>query len=103
MGGVAGVLVLLWSAVLLPMIARRSRLQAELGSRAKDLELAKGGTPSRVDLAGWSRYKSELIQSRSRIAEFYSDNSKSLQQWFPDLSKAPDGDPARDAFVARYQ
>jgi hypothetical protein len=102
-GCAAGFLVLLWSAVLLPMIARHSRLQVELGRRAKDLELAKKGTPSRVDLDGWSRYQSELIQTRSRIAEFYADNSKSLQQWFPDLSKAPDGDPARDTFVARYQ
>jgi len=32
-----------------------------------------------------------------------ADNSKALQRWFPDLSKAPDGDPARDTFVARYQ
>jgi len=103
MGCAAGVLALLWSAVLLPLTARHSRLQAELGTRARDLELAKNGTPSRVDLAGWSRYRSDLLQSRSGIAEFYRDNSTSLQQSFPDLSKAPDGDPARDAFVARYQ
>ncbi len=99
----AGFLALLWSAALRPLNSRRTKLQAELGSKAKDLELAKSGTPSRADLAGWSRYRSELLQSRSGMTKFYGENSKSLQQWFPDLPKAPDGDPARDSFVARYQ
>jgi hypothetical protein len=99
----AGFLALLWSAALVPLISRRTRLQTELGSKAKELELEKSGTPSRADLAGWSRYRSELLQSREGMTKFYGENSKSLQQWFPDLPKAPDGDPARDSFVARYQ
>jgi hypothetical protein len=103
MGCAGGFLVLLWSLVLLPGIARHSGLRGDLGIRARDLELARNGTPSRSDLDGWSKYRADLIQSRSRIAAFYADNSRSLRQWFPDLPKAPDGDPPRDAFVVRYQ
>jgi hypothetical protein len=103
MGGAAGLLVLLCTVVLLPKVANHFRLHADLGIKARELELAISGTPSRSDLDGWSRYKAELLQSQSRIASFYASNSKSLRQWFPDLLRAPDGDPARDVFVVRYQ
>jgi hypothetical protein len=95
----AGLLVLLWSLVLIPKIAHHSRLRADLAIKARDLELAKTGTPSRADVDRWLQYKACLTQSTSFIAGFYADNSKSLRKWFPDLPKSP----ARDAFVLRYQ
>src|SRR5437868_9274410 len=103
MGLAAGCLVLLWSLGLAPKFIRRSKLQAELASRARALELAKEATPSRADIESWNKYRSELLQSRLQISKYYVENSKTFLSWFPDVPKGPDGDPAREAFVARYR
>jgi hypothetical protein len=103
LGGSIVVLAILWFALLLPKAAQRSRLHAELETKAKELERAVMGTPSRKDVLDWARYKANLLQSRSVIAAFYADHSKALRQWFPKLPLAPDGEPPRDAFVGRYQ
>jgi hypothetical protein len=97
------VLAILCFALLLPKAAQRSRLHAEVEIKARELERAVVGTPSRKDVLDWARYKANLVQSRSVITAFYADHSKALRQWFPKLPMAPDGEPPRDSFVGRYQ
>lgn len=96
-------LAFLWSFVVAPKIVHRARIQRELAAGVRALQEAKEATPSRPDIESWSRYRSDLVQARSTISSFYTDNSKIFRSWFPDLPMTPDGSPARGIFVARYR
>lgn len=101
--GALGVLVLVVSFVVSAKIARRVRLEEEVKREAAELEQARAGTPSRQDVESWTRYKAEVLKSRKGVSDYCAGNCRALSRWFPDLPMSPDGDPPRDAFVARYR
>ena len=99
----AALLIAVWATCVAPKIGRRTQLHAALLRLASDLEAAKADTPSRVDIRTWNKYRAALVHDQDAIATFFADHSASLNRWFPDIPKGPDGDPPRDAFVARYR
>jgi hypothetical protein len=91
---------------LAPLVGTKMNTQAKLKSELKrkdgELKAAAAGTPSRMDIDSWAKYKAELIRSYGDITKFYTDSDKFLERWFPNMLLGADGDPARDTFMARY-
>jgi len=98
----AGILLLLFSLVVVPLMNRQALLKRKVKTKATELGSAKEGTPSRADIESWSKYRSELVRSYGDITKFYIDCDKVLERWFPGLLLGADGDPARDTFMSRY-
>src|SRR5579872_1895474 len=98
----AGILVLLFSVVVFPMITREKTLKGKVRNKVNELKSAMEGTPSRSDIESWNKYRSELVRSYGDITKFYVDCDKVLERWFPNLLVGADGVPARDTFMARY-
>jgi len=97
-----GILILIFSLVVLPMMNKHETLKRKVKTKATELTAAKEGTPSRADIESWNKYRSELVRSYGDITKFYIDCDKVLERWFPNLLVGADGVPARDTFMARY-
>jgi len=98
-----GVLVVLLVLLVLPKWNDSKRLTGRIKTKAKELNEAKEGTPSRADIASWNRYRADLVRSYNDITKFYTDTDKVLERWFPNLLVGADGVPARDTFMSRYK
>jgi len=96
-----GILILIFALLVLPKMTTRSTLTKRIGTKAKELNAAKEGTPSQADIESWTKYRGELVRSYSDIVKFYTDSDKVLERWFPNLVPG-DGIPSRDAFMSRY-
>src|SRR5688572_8219664 len=97
-----GVLLAVFLVLVAPMFAKKTQENTKLRRLAGDLKSAKDGTPSKQDIEAWQKYRSEVIRAYNDVTKFYTDSDKHLERWFPNLLVGADGDPARDAFMARY-
>ncbi len=97
-----GVLVVLLVLLVIPKWNENKRLTGRIRTKAKELNEAKEGTPSRADIASWTRYRSDLVRSYNDITKFYTESDKVLERWFQGLSVVGDAVPARDSFMSRY-
>jgi len=84
------------------MISNKKKVNMALKRLAADLKDEKPGTPSRADIDTWKNYRGEVIKAYDNVTKFYTDSDKYLERWFPNLLVGADGDPARDAFMTRY-
>ena len=97
-----GVLLVVLVVLITPMVTKKQQENVKLRRLAKDLQEARTGTPSKQDIEAWQKYRSEVIRAYNDVTKFYTDSDKHLERWFPNLLVGADGDPARDAFMARY-
>ena len=98
-----GGLILIVLAALVPGSRRVSRLRDQVARTARDLELAKPGTPSRRDIESWKRYGKEVTDADARIRSVHREADARFERWFPGLQMTATGAPPRDAFVTRWR
>jgi hypothetical protein len=97
-----GVLVIVLVPYIFTMINTKKKENMALRRLAGTLKEAKEGTPSKQDIESWQEYRSKVVRAYTDVTKFYSDSDKVLERWFPGLNLGADGDPARDAFMTRY-
>lgn len=97
-----GVLLFVLVPYIFTMINLKKKENINLRGLASRLKEAKEGTPSKDDIASWTRYRGDVVRAYGDVTKFYTDSDKVLERWFPGLNVDSSGHPARDAFMTRY-